>query len=73
MIDEISQGDSSASAIRMKMIKNCNLLPASDEISFLAKEYFRRMQIPDHAMYDSLHLACAVLCGGPQKLDRYLR
>ena len=39
------------------------LLPASDEISFLAKEYFRRMQIPDHAMYDSLHLACAVLNG----------
>jgi hypothetical protein len=63
VIDEISQGDSSASEIRLKTIKNCNLLPASDEISFLAKEYFRRMQIPDHAMYDSLHLACAVLNG----------
>jgi hypothetical protein len=63
VIDEISQGDSSASEIRLKSIKNCNLLPASDEISFLAKDYFKRMQIPDHAMYDSLHLACAVLNG----------
>jgi predicted nucleic acid-binding protein len=63
VIDEISQGDSSASEIRLNTVKNCNLLPASDEISFLAKEYFRRMQIPDHAMYDSIHLACAVLNG----------
>jgi predicted nucleic acid-binding protein len=63
VIDEISQGDSSASEIRLKAIKNCNLLPASDEITFLAREYFRKMQIPDHAIYDSLHLACAVLNG----------
>jgi hypothetical protein len=63
VIDEIAQGDSSASEIRLKAIKNCNVLPASDEITFLSKEYFRRMQIPDHAMYDSLHLACAVLNG----------
>jgi hypothetical protein len=63
VIDEISQGDVSASEIRLKAIKNCNLLPASDEISLLAKEYFRTMRIPDHAMYDSLHLACAVLNG----------
>jgi hypothetical protein len=39
VIDEISQGDHSASEMRLKAIKICNLLPASNEISLLAKEY----------------------------------
>ena len=63
VIDEISQGDTLASKSRLQAIYGFNLLPASGEIENLAKQYFKKMKIPEHAMYDCLHLACGVLNG----------
>ena len=63
VIDEISQGDTLASKSRLQAIDGLNILQASVEIERLSKLYLKKMRIPDHAIYDCLHLACGVLNG----------
>ena len=50
VIDEISRGDAEAAKNRLGSVKAFNLLPTSNEIDNLAKHYFKKIKIPEHAI-----------------------
>ena len=58
-IDEISRGDKEMALKREEKIKNLELLELNEDIMDLAEIYFERLQIPEKAKPDSLHLSVA--------------
>lgn len=63
VLDEISQGDPTASQARYDSIKGFPLLEMKNEIVELAEEYFTAIQIPETKRADAFHLALAVRHG----------
>lgn len=63
VIREVSLGDPEAAAERLSAIRGIPVLANSDEISVLAAEYQRELEIPEKAKADAFHLAYAVVYG----------
>ncbi len=61
VIQEVSAGDKSAAAERLKLIENIAILNLSDEASLLAKGLLRQVPLPAKAAVDSLHIAIAAV------------
>ena len=57
---EVSRGDTEAAASRLNAIKDMNVLIINDDISDLADEYLKLLNIPEKSQIDSYHLAFAV-------------
>ncbi len=57
VIDEASEGDPSASAKRMEVIKDFPLLEITEEVINLADKIIKEKIIPEKAVRDALHIA----------------
>jgi hypothetical protein len=60
VLDEIKSGDPEIAAKRMDIIKNIPLLDINEPVEKLAARYFEALKLPDKAVLDALHIACAV-------------
>ena len=63
VLEEIQRGDADASSERVKIASGFAILPASAEVAPLAAEYMRELQLPNKALYDTLHIAIASVHG----------
>jgi predicted nucleic acid-binding protein len=63
VFEEISKGDQIFAARRIEAVKEFKTIEPSDEINKLAQEFNKRLQVPEKAFFDCLHIATAVLNG----------
>lgn len=61
VIDECSQGDPKLAERRLAFLKDIPVIPKSEQVSELAGQYKRLLNIPDRSIIDSFHLAVCVV------------
>jgi predicted nucleic acid-binding protein len=57
VLDEISRGDKAAASRRLKMVSDFKLLEITPEVLKLAEHIYRKLDIPEKARTDALHIA----------------
>lgn len=63
VLEECSRGDEDAAARRLSRIRAFGVLQITDEVLDLADRYFARIDLPDKARGDAVHLAVATYHG----------
>ena len=63
VLEECSQGDPSAAAERLEVVKDINLLEASDEADDLADALISEQAVPASEPRDAFHIAIAAVNG----------
>jgi hypothetical protein len=61
VIEEATAGDPIASQKRLEALSTCSLLDIDDEVSKIYNVYLDRLEIPEKAFRDALHLAVATV------------
>jgi len=63
VLEECSQGDPSAAAERLEVVKDIDLLEASDEVDDLADALISKKAVPASEPRDAFHIAIAAVNG----------
>ena len=61
VIDECLQGDTEAAKRRLGFLESIAIIPKSEQISELANEYQKLLNIPDRSKIDCFHVAVCVI------------
>ena len=61
VMDECLQGDVEAAKRRLEFLRGIAIIPKSEQISELANEYQKLLNIPDKSKIDCFHLAVCVI------------
>jgi hypothetical protein len=61
VIQEVSAGDQTAAAERLKLFENIAILQVSDDANVLARELLRQVPLPLKAAVDALHIAMSAV------------
>jgi predicted nucleic acid-binding protein len=59
VIEEISEGDADAATKRLSLASDIPLLEITDDVHKVYKIYMQRLQIPEKALRDAIHIAIA--------------
>ena len=63
VIREVSAGDPTAAADRLKLLEDIAILELTEEATLLADELLRRVPLPARAGIDAFHIAMAAVSG----------
>ncbi len=61
VLKEIHEGDPHVASIRANLLQGTEVLPVTNQIDIIAKNYLSILHIPEKSALDALHLAYAVL------------
>ena len=61
VLEEIEAGDPDAANRRQTFVANLPILELKDDVAILAEDYLNRLQLPQSAQLDALHMAYAVV------------
>lgn len=59
VLDEIGAGDLEAASRRLAIVGGMSILELTDDVESLAADYFSKVNLPESARADALHLALA--------------